>query len=337
MSKLLSDKKHKENYTQPELIKENKKKHNKNIHFTDKLLFDKKLKEFITSYYSNKKSVAVVTDFDYTITSKIDYKTGKEYKSSYYLYDEDIIGGDQKAFNEKRKALADKYSLYEFNTSFDFETRKVKMEEWYLKGLELYFNEKFTQTSIDKMIEVTKSNILFRKYTKEYIELLISLGITIIIESGGVGDFIEGVLKTEIPNFEKYLKEKKIIIVSNIFKYDEKSKGCIGLQHEVIDCFNKADFLGGVVNQELPELKHVLVLGDNLGDADSIKKINVPKENVLGIGFLNLPIDIINDENKKEDLNKKLEEYKKAFDVTLVGDCDYEPIIEILKNIKIQN
>ena len=337
MSKLLSDKKHKENYTQPELIKENKKNHNKNIHFTDKLLFDKKLKEFITSYYSNKKSVAVVTDFDYTITSKIDYKTGKEYKSSYYLYDEDIIGGDQKAFNEKRKALADKYSLYEFNTSFDFETRKVKMEEWYRKGLELYFNEKFTQTSIDKMIEVTKSNILFRKYTKEYIELLISLGITIIIESGGVGDFIEGVLKTEIPNFEKYLKEKKIIIVSNIFKYDEKSKGCIGLQHEVIDCFNKADFLGGVVNQELPELKHVLVLGDNLGDADSIKKINVPKENVLGIGFLNLPIDIINDENKKEDLNKKLEEYKKAFDVTLVGDCDYEPIIEILKNIKIQN
>ena len=62
MSKLLSEKKHKENYTQPELIKENKKKHNKNIHFTDKLLFDKKLKEFIASYYSNKKSVAVVTD-----------------------------------------------------------------------------------------------------------------------------------------------------------------------------------------------------------------------------------------------------------------------------------
>ena len=337
MSKLQQEKHHKEKFTQPDLIKENKKNYNKNIHFANKLLFDKKLKEFITSYYSNKKSVAVVTDFDFTITSRIDYKTGKEYKSSYYLYDEDIIGGDQKAFNEKRKALADKYSLYEFNTSFDFETRKIKMEEWYKKSLELYFNEKFTQSSIDKMIEVTKSNILFRKYTKEYIELLISLGITIIIESGGIGDFIEAVLKKEIPNFGKYLKEKKIIIVSNFFKYDEKSKGCKGLQHEVINCFNKADFLGGVVNQELPELKHVLVLGDNLGDADSIKKINVPKENVLGIGFLNLPIDIINDENKKENLNKKLDEYKKAFDVTLVGDCDYKPIIEILKNIKIQN
>ena len=58
------------------------------------------------------------------------------------------------------------------------------------------------------MIEVTKNNILFRKHTKEYIELLISLGITIIIESGGIGEFIETVLKSVITNFEKYIEEK---------------------------------------------------------------------------------------------------------------------------------
>ena len=343
MSKSQFVKINKEHYIQLGQVKESNinynhnHNHNKSIHFTDKLSFDKKLKGFISSYYNNKKSVAVVTDFDFTITSKIDYKSGKEYKSSYDLYDEDIIGGDQKSFNEKRKALADKYSLYEFSTSFDFETRKNKMEEWYTKGLELYFNEKFTQNSIDKMIEVTKDNILFRKYAKEYIELLVSLGITVIIESGGLGDFIEGILKLEIPNFEEYLKERKIIIVSNFFKYDEKTKGCIGAHHEVINCFNKADFLGSVVNKELPELKHVLVLGDNLGDADSIKKINIPKNNVIGLGFLNLPLDVINDEKKKNYLKKKIEEYKKNFDVVLVGDCDYEPVIEILKNIKVKN
>jgi HAD superfamily hydrolase (TIGR01544 family) len=341
MSKSQFETINKEHYIQLGQVKESNinynHNHNKSIHFTDKLSFDKKLKGFISSYYNNKKSVAVVTDFDFTITSKIDYKNGKEYKSSYYLYDEDIIGGDQKSFNEKRKALADKYSLYEFSTSFDFETRKNKMEEWYTKGLELYFNEKFTQNSIDKMIEVTKDNILFRKYAKEYIELLVSLGITVIIESGGLGDFIEGILKLEIPNIEEYLKERKIIIVSNFFKYDVKTKGCIGAHHEVINCFNKADFLGSVVNKELPELKHVLVLGDNLGDADSIKKINIPKNNVIGLGFLNLPLDVINDEKKKNYLKKKIEEYKKSFDVVLVGDCNYEPVIEILKNIKVKN
>jgi len=32
---------------------------------------------------------------------------------------------------------------------------------------------------------------------------------------------------------------------------------------------------------------------------------------------------------------KKINESKKVFDVTLVGDCDYEPIIELLKNIRV--
>ena len=318
-------------------IHELNKKNHQNIHYTNKALFNEKLEKFISSYNINKKSVAVVTDFDYTITSRIDYKTGKEYKSSYYLYDEDLIGGNQKKFSEKRKELADKYSKYEFSTSFDVETRKQKMQEWYSKSLQLYFNENFTLDSIDKMVEITKNNVLFRRYTKEYIELLVSLGITVIIESGGIGQFIASVLKTIIPNFEKLLNEKKIIIVSNMFTFDERSKGCVGLEHEVINCFNKADFLGSVVNRELPELKHVLVLGDHLGDADSIKKINVPKENVIGFGFLNLPIDVLTEESKKDYLKKKIEENKKAFDVTLVGDCDYEPIIEFLKNIKIHN
>ena len=314
-----------------------KQNRNNNIYYKNRALFNKKLQLFIKAFHNNKKSVAVVTDFDFTITARYDYKTGKEYKSSYYLYDEDIIGGSQQEFSAKRKDLADKYSSYEFSTSFDLNTRKKKMEEWYKKSLELYFNEKFTLDSIDKMVEITKNNILFRKYTKEYIELLISLGITVIIESGGIGQFIESVLKTIIPNLENYIKEKKIIIVSNMFKFDPANKGCYGLVHEVINSFNKADFLGSVVNKELPELEYVMVLGDNLGDADSVGKINVPKKNVIGFGFLNLPKEVIYNEDKKEYLNKKIEENKKAFDVTLVGECDYEPIIELLKKIKIQN
>lgn len=317
-------------------MNESSKKQNQNIYFTDKSLFNKKLQSFITSFLNNKKSVVVVTDFDYTITARYDYQTGKEYKSSYYLYDEDIIGGNQKEFNIKREELADKYSIYEFSTSYDLNTRKTKVKEWYQKSLELYINDKFTLDSIDKMVEITKNNILFRKYTKEYIELLISLGITIIIESGGLGHFIESALKTIIPNLENYIQEKKIIILSNMFKFDPINKGCCGIEHEVIYSFNKADFLGDIVKKEFPELKYVMILGDNLGDADSIKKIGVPKENVIGLGFLNLPKEIIYNENKKDYLEKKIEENKKAFDVTLIGECDYEPIIKILKEIKVQ-
>ena len=325
-----------ENYLRPNIPHKKRHEQNKpeNIIFTDKELFKQKLSNFVDSYYKNKRSVAIVTDFDYTLTSRIDYKTVKLYSSSYYLYDEDLIGGDQYSFNERRESLAKKYSFYEFNTSYDIETRKLKMKEWYSQSLQLYFNEKFTKNSVDEMVRKTKNNLLLRKKAIEYLELLMDLGITVIIESGGIGDFIEAYLKIYLPNFERYINEKKIIIVSNMFKFDEKD-GCIGLEHEVINCFNKADFLGNVVNEELPELKHVMVLGDNLGDADSIKKINVPKENVIGFGFLNLPKDILNDESKDDYVQKKINENKKVFDVTFVGDCDYEPIIELLKNIRL--
>jgi len=310
---------------------------NKNIYYSNKELFEKKLKEFALSYSKNKKSVAVITDFDYTITTPIDYKTGLQYKSSYYLYDEDMIGGDQKKFNEKRQALADIYSKYEFNSLYDFKFRNEKMKEWYTKNIYLYFNEKFTLDSIDKMTNKCKNNILFRKNAKEYMELLISMDIPIIIESGGITQFIIAILKTIFPNMQQLINEKKIMIVSNSFTFDEKTKGCNGLEHEVIYCFNKDEFLGNVINKEFPELKNVFVMGDNLGDADCVNNINVSKENVIGFGFVNLPIDVLNDENKKEDKEKKIDEYKKTFDVALVGDCDYEPIIEILKKIKNSN
>ena len=325
-----------ETHSKPTIFHKKRHEHNQpqNIVYTDKLSFDQKLSNFIESYYQNKKSVAIVTDFDYTLTSRIDYKTGKLYSSSYYLYDEDIIGGDQRSFDERRQALVDKYSHYEFSTSYDIDTRKIKMKEWYSQSLSLYFGEKFTKDSIDEMVRRTKSNLLLRRKAIEYLELLMKLDITVVIESGGIGQFIEGYLKVYLPNYERYKNENKIIIVSNMFKFDDNN-GCVGLEHEVINCFNKADFLGNVVNQELPDLKYVMVLGDNLGDADSIKKINVPEENVIGFGFLNLPKDVINDENKRDYLKKKINESKNVFDVTFVGDCDYEPIIEILKNIRV--
>ena len=182
-----------ENHLRPNIPHKKRHEQNKpeNIIFTDKELFKQKLSNFVDSYYKNKRSVAIVTDFDYTLTSRIDYKTGKLYSSSYYLYDEDLIGGDQYSFNERRESLAKKYSFYEFNTSYDIETRKLKMKEWYSQSLQLYFNEKFTKNSVDEMVRKTKNNLLLRKKAIEYLELLMDLGITVIIESGGIGDFIE--------------------------------------------------------------------------------------------------------------------------------------------------
>ena len=201
-----------ETHSKPTIFHKKRHEHNQpqNIIYTDKLSFDQKLSNFIESYYQNKKSVAIVTDFDYTLTSRIDYKTGKLYSSSYYLYDEDIIGGDQRSFDERRQALVDKYSHYEFSTSYDIDTRKIKMKEWYSQSLSLYFGEKFTKDSIDEMVRRTKSNLLLRRKAIEYLELLMKLDITVVIESWGIGQFIEGYLKVYLPNYERYKNAKKL-------------------------------------------------------------------------------------------------------------------------------
>ena len=44
-----------------------------------------------------------------------------------------------------------------------------------------------------------------------------------------------------------------------------------------------------------------------------------------------IPVDLLNE--KKEFIDNKIKEYNNVFDVALVGNCDYEPIIEILKKI----
>ena len=310
----------------------NSKKSNEYIYYKDKSHFEQKFQKLISSFSENKKSVAVITDFDYTMTSLFDYETGKQYKSSYYLYDEDLIGGDQKKFLERQKKYTEEYSKYEFDTSYDIKIREQKMCEWYAKNIELYFSKKFTKDSINMMVQKLKNNIKFRPKLKEYMELLISIGIPIIIESGGVTQFIHGALKLIFPNIDELIEQKKIMIISNSFKFDEKDKGCCGVEHEVIHCFNKADFIGNNIQKEFPELKHVFVLGDHLGDADCAKIFD--KENVIGFGFVNLPLNILNDENKKEYIDNKIREYNNVFDVALVGNCDYEPIIEILKRIK---
>ncbi len=51
---------------------------------------------------------------------------------------------------------------------------------------------------------------------------------------------------------------------------------------------------------------------------------------LLDLGLL---INVLKDENQKEFIENKIKEYNNVFDVALVGNCDYEPIIEILKKI----
>ena len=293
-------------------------------------IFYSKLKNFIISYKKNKKNLALVTDFDFTISKKYNYGKKLSLFSSYRFYDEDLIGGNQQKVTETQNDLCNKYMKYETDASIDIKIREKYVHEFYAKSLDVYINPNFTRESIGIMLEKLKEKFELRNYTKEFFELLIKMEIPIIIVSGGVQQVIIDLLKKSIKDFELYCKEKKIIIIANELYFDEK-KGCTGYSNDVIYAFNKSSFVKDALKNNFPEIENILLLGDHLNDYDCVKDLHLTQDNVIGFGFVNIKPEFIGDETKKEEIQKNIDDYKKVYDVNLVGDTDFLLLLKILE------
>ena len=304
-----------------------------NISIKDIPNFSLKLNNLIISYKSNRGNIIFITDFDYTITKRYNYQKNSTLFSSYRFYDESLIGGDQQKILDIQNQLCNEYMKYETDNTYDKKIREQKVHEFYSKSLDVYINPKFTRNSIGKMLEKFKEKYELRKYTKELFELLIKLEIPIVIVSGGVKEVIIDLLKTSINNFEKYLSEKKIIIIANEL-YFEEGKGCIGHSTNVIYAFNKSNFVKETIKNNFPQVKNVIVMGDHLNDFDSVQDLEINKNDIIGIGFVNIKPEILNDETKKEIIKKNVEEYNNVYDVNLIGDNDFDFIIKLFEKFQ---
>ena len=304
-----------------------------NISIKDIPNFSLKLNNLIISYKSNRGNIIFITDFDYTITKRYNYRKNSTLFSSYRFYDESLIGGDQQKILDIQNQLCNEYMKYETDSTYDKKIREQKVHEFYSKSLDVYINPKFTRNSIGKMLEKFKEKYELRKYTKELFELLIKLDIPIVIVSGGVKEVIIDLLKTSINNFEKYLSEKKIIIIANEL-YFEEDKGCIGHSTNVIYAFNKSNFVKETIKNNFPQVKNVIVMGDHLNDFDSVQDLEIDKNDIIGIGFVNIKPEILNDETKKEIIKKNVEEYNNVYDVNLIGDNDFDFIIKLFEKFQ---
>ena len=304
-----------------------------NISIKDIPNFSLKLNNLIISYKSNRGNIIFITDFDYTITKRYNYQKNSTLFSSYRFYDESLIGGDQQKILDIQNQLCNEYMKYETDNTYDKKIREQKVHEFYSKSLDVYINPKFTRNSIGKMLEKFKEKYELRKYTKELFELLIKLDIPIVIVSGGVKEVIIDLLKTCISNFEKYLSEKKIIIIANEL-YFEEDKGCIGHSTNVIYAFNKSNFVKETIKNNFPQVKNVIVMGDHLNDFDSVQDLEINKNDIIGIGFVNIKPEILNDETKKEIIKKNVEEYNNVYDVNLIGDNDFDFIIKLFEKFQ---
>ena len=310
------------------------------IIISDQKILEAKKQIFKKSYIKHldndgaKDKVIVVTDFDYTLFNKYNYSNGEKYDSSYGMYNQDLIGGSQKDFQDKRKMLHNIYLKYEEDFTIDKKIREEKIKEWNTRTMDYMCHPNFTKESAGKMVELKneKGKIDFKKNVSKFYEKLIELNIPIIIVSGGIKEIIIEFLKLlNIKGMDDYIKNKRMFFIANEFIFDEKTHKCIDFRKDVIHAYNKSDNVKKLVDENFPNVENVFVLGDLDTDYKSIEKLNLKKDkNIIGIGYIYYNPDDL--KNKDFDIynNEKINKFKKIYDINLLIDEGYDYPLDLL-------
>jgi len=250
----------------------------------------------------------VITDFDKTITKA--FPEGKAFRSVIaILRDEKYLTPDYAARAEK---LYETYRPYEIDPQLSEEEKAVKMLEWWSTHEELLIECGINKEVIADVI--SKKLIISREGAHTFFDTLAKYKIPLLIFSAGLGDFIEAHLQAEGERTEN------IHVISNFFTFDEQGKA-IGYQKRIIHSFNKneVELRNTPYYQNVKERKHVLLLGDSLGDLHMTKGLE--HECILRIGFLN------------KDEEHYLEKYIDLFDIVILNDGTLEPVNDVLQQI----
>ena len=290
------------------------------IEISDQMKFIEKLNTF--KIKNSNYDTIMISDFDYTLSER--YYNGKEMFSTYCFIDQsDIVNQKNSNFISESQKLKLEYLPIETNIQLDFEYRKKKIKEWFIKALDLYVNLKFSKEELNIMIqgEAQKNNFIFRKGLKELFQKLINYDIPIIIISGGLEKPIDVMLESVIDNYHQLKEKNKIILLANSFLFDEN--GIVnGYSKPVIYTFNKEDIIKDEIQKKYPNVNKVFIMGDHLNDYDSIKGLNLKRNNIIGIGFINL----LENERKEKEF-QLIKNYKEIYDITIInGSFSYSII-----------
>ncbi len=250
----------------------------------------------------------ILADFDRTLTKA--FSSGKlrpslisVLRSEWYLSEE---------YSRRAYELFDYYNPIEINPSIPMEEKKEQMTIWWNKHLSLLVESGIHKRDIENVISSWLIDL--RPWIKDFLWFLKENNTPIIIISANWlwADSIKMYFEKE------WVMSDNIKIISNEFYWDE-AWNAIWYDKRVIHVFNKDE----TVLQEFPEIhdlikerKNVILLWDSLWDPGMIEWFEY--ENLLKIWFL----------NEKEE--EHLAEYKKAYDVILTWDNDWEFIWKIL-------
>ncbi|TPP60247.1 7-methylguanosine phosphate-specific 5'-nucleotidase [Fasciola gigantica] len=219
----------------------------------------------------------------------------------------------------KLRLLRDKYYPIEIDPSLSDAEKVPHMLDWWNVSHETIVSCGLHREALVKTVR--DSCVVLRDGVREFMELLWSHSIPVLIFSAGLGDVIEILLK----NFNMY--RENIRVVSNFMRFNEEGL-IVGFKDPVIHSFNKT--AASILNEKYSGMtsvrSSVILLGDSTADvhmADGAT-INDPQgilSTVLRIGFLN------------ESVEKHLEKYKDIYDIVLVNDDSFSVPLAIIQNV----
>jgi 5'-nucleotidase len=165
---------------------------------------------------------------------------------------------------------------------------------------------------VKKVINIQSKYL--RKGAKKFFNLLSSNNVPLLILSSALGDVIEGVLK------KHNSLSSNVHIISNYFDFDKSGKA-IGYKGKIVHVFNKdeSQVKSTPYFEKIVLRKNVILLGDSLGDLKMVGQI--PYDEIIRIGFL------------VENVDSQLDDFKKNFDVILLGDGSLDFVNDLLKEI----
>jgi len=204
--------------------------------------FNKNVNSLIKQIKDTNRKIAIISDFDFTLTRRFDLNNEQiNYFSTYCVLEnfseitENFKKNSQKLYNDNHK--------YETDETLDFPTRNELVLKWYRDNLDLIVGENLTKSHFEDMMDHSHEKFYFRQGILELFEIVLEYKIPFYIISGGLHDIIEHSLKAVIP-FYKLLEENKLInIIANKFIYDEKTQKMTGYQEPLVYTFNKGEVI----------------------------------------------------------------------------------------------
>lgn len=248
----------------------------------------------------NKDDIFVVADFDRTIT------TGDS-KATFALFSlSGLYGSD---YERERTVVHDYYRPIELDESLGYIEKYELMKEWALESYKLMLKYKVRESDIETIVK-QKRFLNLRSGAVEFINMLNDLGIPLIINSAGIGNFIECILKLNgcysdnVFISANFLDFKDDIIVDSISDIiHSMNKNIIRLKDE-----DKYKLYGRPLG---------ILIGDQLSDLNMDHCL--PNQYNLTFGFL------------ESNIQENEELFKKNFDVVLQDSESFDTIGKLLR------